>query len=77
MGVAEGVIDVHFPKSGQFGGKTVVVLLLFNVKTEVLQQEDISRLQGVDHLPDLLADAVRGRSQPLSPEDGRGVWPPE
>ena len=71
MGVAEGVIDIYIRQSGQFGGKTVVVLLLFSVEPEILQQEDAPRLQVIDQFPNFASDTVRGHPDLFTKEMGK------
>ena len=61
MCVTEGIIDIDIRNMAQFGSEGFVVLLLFPVETEVLEEEDASGVQIIHHFPDLLADAVRGQ----------------
>ncbi len=49
VGGAEGIVHIHIRIGGQLPGEGFVVLFLFLVEAQVLQQGDLAFLQGGDH----------------------------
>ena len=58
---AEGVVDVLIEAGCELLREGGVVLLLLRVEPEVLQQEDLAGLEGVDLRANRVTDAVRGQ----------------
>ena len=62
---AKGVVDIDLRKGGQLLGELRIVLFLFLVEADVLQQNDVARLHRVDALLGVLADDVLGQDDLL------------
>ena len=57
----EGVIDVAVGELGELPGETIVVLLLFRMEPKVLQEEQLTGLEGLGLRERLGSHAVRGQ----------------
>ena len=62
---AKGVVDIDLRKGGQLLGELRIVLFLFLVEADVLQQNDVAGLHRVDALLGVLADDVLGQDDLL------------
>src|SRR5205807_4506473 len=53
---AEGVVHVHVAQLGKLLGEIRIILLLFLMETEILQQKDLAILEVIGRLLDAWAD---------------------
>ncbi len=63
---AEGVVDVDVAVAGQRGGEVRVVGLLLRVEAEVLEEQQLTRLQALDGVHGADADGVAGGRAPAA-----------
>jgi len=55
---AKGIIDINIAKLSQFGCKIRIILCFFLVISQVLQQKDISLVEGLNGIFNGFSDAV-------------------
>ncbi len=56
---AERVIHVHLLVPGEFVREVAIVCLLLAMKAQIFQQQRVARLQRLDHLASVIANAIR------------------